>query len=178
MVTCLFVTAVWTGLSGDLRDSWTSLSSTATLLPEGRACCWRYANEVVDMQMRSLEANKGIWHEKMNQKYPDEFKITENINREIKWDFSIYCCPFWMMSSGDGKLIRNHFNQPYLKGNVSDYAVTTAPADGLAPLGARPSADRVMAKFGFWTSTELALGGLTHWLQRCIRNLLDPQTRW
>ena len=44
--------------------------------------------------------------------------------------------------------------------NTFNFVVSTVPADGLAPLGARPSADTVMTKHRFHIDMKLALQGL------------------
>ena len=37
---------------------------------------------------------------------------------------------------------------------MSNFSVSTVPADGIAPLGAKPSAGTVMTKFEFSISTD------------------------
>ena len=72
--------------------------------------------------------------------------------------------PFWMTSSSPPKVIQNHW-EPNLKNDIYNIAVSIVSADGLAPLDARPSAGRVMSKFGsctlvtstWWVPEALAL---------------------
>ena len=47
--------------------------------------------------------------------------------------------------------------------NVSNCPVIIVPADGLAPLGARPSAGTVMTNAGSCMYIVMSLGWLTHW---------------
>ena len=57
-------------------------------------------------------------------------------------------------TTGERKITKNHHNKQYVKEIISEYAVTSVPADGLAPLGARASVDRAMIKFGPSTGSE------------------------
>ena len=63
------------------------------------------------------------------------------------------CQPFWMMSS--------NLKQLHIDGcrsfheNMNNFVVSTVPADGLAPDGARPSACTVVSKSKSCTFTEL-----------------------
>ena len=69
---------------------------------------------------------------------------------EISW-------PFCITSSGEQTLIKNCSSQ----WNVGEnFAVSTVPADGLAPPGARASAGTVMTKFVPHIYSRLALEGL------------------
>ena len=47
---------------------------------------------------------------------------------------------------------------------MSNFVVSTAPADGLAPIGAKPSAGTTMTKFGPCKSMGPALEGLNVFL--------------
>ena len=53
-----------------------------------------------------------------------------------------------MMSSSYRKVIKNRDCKCNFDGNISKFVVSAVPADGLAPLGARPSAGTVMSKYG------------------------------
>ena len=62
-----------------------------------------------------------------------------------------------MTSSDQQRVTENHANQRNFQEILSNYVIMTVPADGLAPLGARPSADTVMTKFSSCIYTGPAL---------------------
>ena len=62
-----------------------------------------------------------------------------------------------MTSYGPNKFCQIIDSQSNFVKNTFDLVVITVPADGLAPSGARPSADAVMTKFRFLIYTGLAL---------------------
>ena len=77
-----------------------------------------------------------------------------------------------MMESDQQKCIQNHnYTQRSHDGNTSSFAFSTAPADGLAPLGVKASAGKIMTKVSLHIYTEPALDGkersypLSHWGQ-------------
>ena len=53
-----------------------------------------------------------------------------------------------------------------------NFVVSTVPADGLTPLGARASAGAVI-KFGFFIYKRMALEGLTHWSWNQMADILQ-----
>ena len=58
-------------------------------------------------------------------------------------------CHFWMSSFSSMKLHKaTGIVRESMVGNMGSCVVISVPADGLAPLGARPSADAVMTEFG------------------------------
>ena len=67
----------------------------------------------------------------------------------MPWDFMVY-----LISEDVFDLINGQRDN---ERNISNFAISTVPADGPAPLGARSSAGTVMTKFGSCISTAAAL---------------------
>ena len=83
-------------------------------------------------------------------------------------DFNRFCRPFWITSSGHRKRRWNR----NIEENVSNYTVSSVPADELAPLGAKASAGTMMTKFGF----HIFMGpAMESW---CVVKPLSPQDLW
>ena len=122
----------------------------ALMFPFMSVCanCWTNIQEAGEFKM--------FWH---------PFDVTL-MKCELIIQSSVRFCkislPFWMLSS-----CRQGFHpisgmKRNLEENISNFIVSTVPADGLALLSARPSALPVMAKFesqtGYiWTGTQKIL---------------------
>ena len=67
------------------------------------------------------------------------------------------------MSSGLNKVRKIIDSQRNFDGNMSEFVVSTVPADGLAPLGARPSAGTVMTNIRSYIYTYTYIYGTGIW---------------
>ena len=85
----------------------------------------------------------------LEQQLPEEGEYwSERVStRQVLWALLRSRRSFWMISSSPQRWygIQNYWK---LKENLFIFSVSTVPADGLAPLGARTSAGTVMTKFG------------------------------
>ena len=68
--------------------------------------------------------------------------------------------PLEMTSSVPNMWCKSSDRHINLEEDISSFPVSTVPADGLAPSGARPSAGTMLVKFGSRTFTYTALKGL------------------
>ena len=107
-----------------------------------------------DIQMADDTAWMPSHRYRTQEKIPTECFLTLWVSEDLArphW-------PIWKTSSGKWIFHWKAFALSKLKErNMANFVVNTAPADGLAPWGARPSAGTVMMKFGsvcLWPALE------------------------
>ena len=74
-----------------------------------------------------------------------------SLHSKVPWDITHWrsCQPFWVMSTGQQKVARNHLYQEKHAENL----VGTVPADGLAPFG-RHNANQSEASYIYMNETD------------------------
>ena len=107
----------------------------------------------------------------------------------MSWYFAKFRPSFCNMAS-DRKRFRNHQSAQYLWSVISNDVISAVPGDGLAPLGARPSAGTVMTggliSYSHKTHTCIVNSSITFIIERmtcwryliseniCVRDIVPP----
>ena len=93
----------------------------------------------------------------------NENKYQDYHNSQVLWDFVKSFWTFWMTSYDNQRLLWElKIGKKKKATNKIKFVVSAVPADGLAKLGAKTSAGRVMTNVGSWGYTAPAHEGSTY----------------